>query len=367
MRVLFLITDFYMGGAEIQVLRLCHAMKELGYCVSCVSLIEKSENDLSSQLDQIGIPCITLGMKRGKFSLVSLFIFYKIFRSFRPNIIHSHMVHANFFLRFVSIFFHSALLINTIHGEEEFLGYRPLIYRLSDSLIDKTVCCSNALAKQALHCKAVSRRNLLVIRNGLNTNKFFPDEKKRISLRQDYNYTPECFVWMTVGRLDQVKNQTYMLKEFKKLNTNKNHARLIIVGSGPDEYMLKQLAFDLDLKDKVIFTGKLIDVSDILNVADAFVLSSIHEGLPLSLQEAAATGLPLVSTDVGGCDEIVIQSVNGYLCKSNAEGALCDAMLKLMNLDHRTLVKMKLASRKRVLEYYNMDKIVGEWNSLYLH
>ena len=86
------------------------------------------------------------------------------------------------------------------------------------------------------------------------------------------------------------------------------------------------------LRDKVQLLGLRSDISALLNASDGFVLSSNYEGLPLVLQEAAAVGLPMVSTDVGGCNEVVLEGKNGYLVEKKNSVALAEAMLMVMNL-----------------------------------
>ena len=119
------------------------------------------------------------------------------------------------------------------------------------------------------------------------------------------------------------------------------------------------------LRDKVQLLGLRSDISALLNASDGFVLSSNYEGLPLVLQEAAAVGLPMVSTDVGGCNEVVLEGKNGYLVEKKNSVALAEAMLMVMNLTEDEQLKLGAASKKLVEEEFSMDQVMKKWYQMY--
>ncbi len=173
------------------------------------------------------------------------------------------------------------------------------------------------------------------------------------------------FVWITIGRLNKVKNQEYLISEFNLLQAEYPNTKLIITGDGPMKDTLLNQVSALKLNNKVIFTGNRTDIVNLLSASDAFVLSSINEGLPLSLQEAGSVGLPLVATNVGGCSEVVYDGENGYLCESDKRGALSEAMIRIISIKEDQRRMMGDKSREIVKNNYDISSVATKWHVLY--
>jgi glycosyltransferase involved in cell wall biosynthesis len=114
----------------------------------------------------------------------------------------------------------------------------------------------------------------------------------------------------------------------------------------------------------VVFHGFKSDVAPLLARADVFILSSISEGIPLTLLEAMATGLPGIATDVGGNREVVVPGTTGYLVPPGTPEAIAEAVLAL-RADRATLERMGIASRARVESGFNLRAVVAEYEDLY--
>ena len=359
MKIIYVLTDLAMGGAEVQVIRMSQYMKEQNHQVILVSMMKAEADDMMQELKRIGVKYYSLDMNRGRVSINAFIDFIKIVRTENPDVIHSHMIHANLLLRSASPFIGCRRKINTIHGEEEYLGIRKIIYRLTDFAVDYTVCCGKILYEQAKRHNIVSSTKLKYICNGLNTNSYVYDETSRKRIRNSIQLN-ESFVWITVGRLSEVKNQSYLIEEFREVLIEYPQTKLLIVGDGPLMGRLKQLTKVNNISNNVIFTGKRSDITELLSSADAFVLSSLHEGLPLSLQEAGAVGLPLVSTDVGGCNEVICEGLNGYLCESNKRLELAKKMMMIMEKTKDERIEMGERSREIVIEKFDIYSVMRE-------
>jgi glycosyltransferase involved in cell wall biosynthesis len=107
------------------------------------------------------------------------------------------------------------------------------------------------------------------------------------------------------------------------------------------------------------------DIPDLLNAADAFVLPSLWEGMPLTLLEASATALPIVATDVGGNSEVVLDGKTGYLVPPQEAKALTQAMLRVMLLSANDRIAMGQAGRAHVVQNSELEQVVDRWESLY--
>jgi glycosyltransferase involved in cell wall biosynthesis len=134
-------------------------------------------------------------------------------------------------------------------------------------------------------------------------------------IREKYGLTPDTPLLMYCGRLSKEKNIEFLLKMFQKVSANVPAARLMIVAFGPLETALKKLAADLQVADKVIFTGRVerARVYDYLKAGDLFVCASKTETQGLVISEAKACGKPAVAIDARGVSQMIKNGVDGYL------------------------------------------------------
>jgi glycosyltransferase involved in cell wall biosynthesis len=165
--------------------------------------------------------------------------------------------------------------------------------------------------------------------------------------------------------LEEVKDYPTLLQAFSQVAVEHPEAQLVIVGQGTLEAELKQMAGRLGLGDRVRFLGLRTDVASLMNAADAFVMSSAWEGMPMVVLEAQASGLPVVATHVGGIPEVVVPGKTGYLVPPRDPDALADAMKKLMALPPEERIKMGLEGREQVVARYSLEAILDLWEEIY--
>jgi glycosyltransferase involved in cell wall biosynthesis len=171
------------------------------------------------------------------------------------------------------------------------------------------------------------------------------------------------FLWLAAGRLDPVKDYPTLLMAMFNMP---EPACLMIAGAGPLENELRQLSAQLGLESRVRFVGFEPNVWRLMQAADAFVLSSRWEGLPMALLEAAACGLPAVATDVPGTREAMVDGETGLLATAGDAQALQDAMTRLMRMDPDAQDAMGHRARSLVVERFSLDKVLDRWENLYV-
>jgi glycosyltransferase involved in cell wall biosynthesis len=142
---------------------------------------------------------------------------------------------------------------------------------------------------------------------------------------------------------------------------------LLVVGEGPLKEELKSRAEEIGIASRIIFTGERDDVSRLLSISDVFVLSSVErEGLSIAIIEAMASGLPVVSTLVGGIPEVVEDGMNGFVVAPNDDGALAEALETLIR-DENLRKKMGANGRDTYLRKFTMRKMLLNLETLYDH
>lgn len=361
-RVLLITTGLAYGGAETQLVRLALRLKARGWEVSVVSMTPPKA--YVEELEKAGISVHSLEIRRKLPDPRPILRLARLIRSQKPDIVHSFMVHANLLARLIRPVVSVPVLICSARSTYEGGRFRELLYRLSDSLCDLTTQVSQAGLERYIRVGAVPENKIRYIPNGIDTDRFRPDPEVRKRIRGELE-NESAFVWVAVGRFDIPKDYPNMLRAFSCVNQDHPDTLLIIVGDGPLRQAMEELASNLGLKDRVRFLGIRRDISELMNGADGYVISSSWEGMANVLLEASATGLPIVATDVGGNREVVRDGEIGFLVSPKYPEALAGAMLRLMSLSEEERRRMGEAGRSYIEATYSMDRVVEMWETLY--
>lgn len=360
--VAFLSTGLDLGGAEAQLVGLATRLQARGWDVGVISMIRPAA--LGDELRAAGVPVASLGMRRGVPDPRGLLRLASLLRAWRPRILHTHMVHANLLGRVARLLYRVPVLVSTAHGVEEGGRWREWGYRLTDWLCDVTTHVSRAGADRYVRVGAVPAHKVLVVPNGVDTDRFRPDPAARERLRSQLGVGSR-FVWLAVGRLEPVKDFPSLLQAFAHLRRDGHDPVLWLVGDGPEAPRLRAEARELRVEGAVRFWGVRRDVPALMSAADALALPSRSEGQPLVLLEAAACGLPVVATDVGGVREVVEDGRTGFLVPPGDPEALAGAMARLMALPPPRRAAMGQAARGYVEARYALERVVDRWEALY--
>jgi glycosyltransferase involved in cell wall biosynthesis len=356
------------GGAETQVVDLARGFDRRGWDVHLVSMLAPATP--LPDLTGTRIRVTSLEMQRGVASPGALARFVTLVRRERPDVVHSHMTHANLLVRAARPLVRMPVVVNTLHGHKMYSvrsdrsAIRELAHRLTDFLADRTTAVSQAAAERYARVKAVSAGRLVMIPNGIPTRAYEKDDDARARLR-DMLEARQNFVWLAVGRLEKVKDYATMLRAFAIVQHAEPRQTLAIVGNGSQRGVLETLAADLGVATQVRFLGVREDVTELLQAADGFVLSSTFEGMPLVLLEAGASGLPMVATRVGGNAEVLPPEQRGWLVPPQKPAALARGMLRVLTMTEEERRATGVAARNFVLAHYRMDSVLDRWEDLY--
>ncbi len=282
-------------------------------------------------------------------------------------------------------------IVSTLHGtwrgERSTVQYKHLslnIESINDlsikwfsSMLDKyedhAIKYSNAVVIGARsECKAVSQRGVkniynrvVRIQHGVDTESFDPskkdpDYKKRFGIPKNHK------VVLHVGRLAARKGVAEVLLSFKHILRSMSNVKLLIVGTGPLEKKLKRMAIELNIDKDTIFAGVVpFDELQMLYAsADIFLMHSYWEGFGMTNQEALASGLPCICTNVGGAPDIINNGKNGYLVDVGDAKAMAKYSLKLLK-DEEFRVKMSCSARNSMLSGFKWHDMVDAYLELY--
>ena len=182
------------------------------------------------------------------------------------------------------------------HGEYGKLTVRQAVYRTlsypTRYIADYFFTCSKTAGIDRFGKKVP----LMLIRNGIDTEKFKYDSKLRDEMRSEFG-VKDCIVFGHVGRFTSEKNHIKILNAFRIISNNAENARLLLIGDGPRREEMEKIADSLDIGEKVSFTGVRADINRLMNGMDLLIFPSIHEGLPVTLIEAQCSGLRCLISD----------------------------------------------------------------------
>ena len=274
------------------------------------------------------------------------------------------MVHANLLARLVRLMVPVPILVCSARNVKERNRLRELLYRLTDPLCDLTTQVCQAGLERYVRIGAVPRHKIRYIPNGVDTAHFKPDPEIRVALRRELGLE-NLFIWLAVGRFDPQKDYPNLVRAFARVVVEEPNTVLLIAGDGPLRPSVEELVRELRLEGSVRFLGIRRDMPQLMNAADAYVMSSAWEGMANVLLEASASALPIVATDVGGNGEIVIDGETGFLVPPKNPNKLAQAMLRLMSLPQEERKHMGERARQYVEENFSLERVVDRWECLY--
>lgn len=361
MRAAFVIPGFdRIGGAERQTILLAEGLRRRGWTTAVVAL-SGSSSKTASRFRTAGIDYLNLEMRKGVADPRGWFRFAQWLRSWQPHIVHAHLPHASWLARWSRLSLPGYALVDTLHSSSTGCRTRRLGYRLSGWLAGRVTAVSQAVACSHTAAGLVNPRKTVVLPNGVDTGTWMPDESLRDLVRGNLG-VQDKFLWIAAGRLAPVKDYPTLLRALSLLPAC---AHLLIAGEGALRTELERLVRELQLRDRVQFRGFVSDIRQYLCAADAAVLSSQWEGLPMVLLEAGACGLPCVATDVPGSREAVTVGQNGLLATPANPAALAEKMQQLMDAPFAIRQAMGMQARQRVVQRYSLDTVLDRWERLY--
>lgn len=356
MRIVEMVNTLEIGGTERLVVDLASELKAKGHQVSVVCL--RGGGPLAQQLDRVAIDIDLLKKPEGP-ALRTLFRLISYLRKNRVDVVHSHNPLVHHYAVAAGRIAGVPVIVNTIHGPGNLsvpAGLKEFLYgamcHWSDSIV--AVCPT---AFRTFHSqKIIPTKKLTTINNGIPLNGYL----ESIARERDTD-----IVFGIVGRLAKVKDHRTLLSAFSVLRKSRPDCRLEILGDGPLRSELEIQTKDLDLADYVTFHGHSADVRGFLRHVDIAVLCSVSEGLPLSILEAMASGLPVIGTDVGETRSLIESADAGWSCPPSRHDLLANAMLLAANCSIDDRNAMGWRGRSFVVANYSLQEMTSGYENLF--
>lgn len=354
MRVLFIVNSLRVGGAEKMVCHLARRYHELGLHAEVGCLDDMGT--LGQQLCESGIPVAVYGRKPG-FDVGLPLRMARHIRRQRFDVVHAHQS-TGYVYGVLAKLFVPRPFVFTEHGRHypDLPSWkRQCFNRALQYLVNRTTAVSAEVRDALVNVEKFSRQRIGVIQNGIEVSeceRFV--EADKADLRRQVGLPTDRRILGTVSRLDPIKNQRLLIHAVARLRKECPEALLVFVGEGSERSRLERCSRDLNVEEHVVFLGMRQDVARLLPCFDVFVLTSLNEGVPMSVLEAIAARVPIVSTAVGGIPDLLADE-RGVLVRMEPVDSFAsdDPMPKAWVESYATSLTTLLADPVRV------DRITG--------
>jgi len=356
------------GGAQVFCIQLCNEFANYpGYEVTLVSLYHHNQNHLPLSLLDDKVKFISLGKKRGPdpklFTRVT-----RLLSQLQPNVVHTHL-HAGHYNLYAALKLKDKSIkkIHTFHNLAKMESPLWIMRRVNNYFFKKNIVTPVTISEEAYKTAVHEYGNSIkwLIHNGsvpAKPSEKFEEVKNAINKLKKDDHTK---VLLNIARISKQKNQQLLLDCMRTLqNEGENVIALILGDCSVDDKPL----YDALLKNKpsnVHFIGKVNNVGDYVLNADAFVLSSLFEGLPIALLETMSAGVIPVCTPVGGLVDIITNDI-GFLSKDVGYESFLAALKKFLHADEATLQRMKDNCLRLYKKEYSMESCAAKYNELFV-
>lgn len=321
-------------------------------------VIEQDINqDVKKDLSQYGAKVIRIPNLTKENPIKHILAIRNIFKTEKFDIVHVHGCDLRVFILLYAKLYKVKTRIYHIHSKriESHSKIKKLFMKINIALSNVIFACSQE-AKNCMLKK--SKRNVIIVKNGIDTEKYCFNNQKRLEYRKKLNIDKDTVVIGNVGRIVEVKNQKFLLDVLETYLNKGKKAKLIIVGDGELIGELKYIAKKKGIEENVLFLGKRKDTNELYSIFDVFCLSSLAEGFPIVLLEAQCNGLKcIVSNNVPR--EINITGDVVFLGIESKDVIKWEQQLAIRKINNYNIKRVKNAgydlkdSTKQIIEIYS--------------
>jgi glycosyltransferase involved in cell wall biosynthesis len=387
-RILRIINRLNLGGPTFNVAYLTKFLSPEYETMLVAGMIDESEASSEFILHDMGLKPVYIPEMYREINLVkdvrAYFKLKRIIHEFQPDIVHTHAAKAGALGRMAASSCHVPVILHTFHGHvfhsyfsnlksNVFINIERQLAKRSTRLIAISKNQKRELSEKFRICSA---EKIEIIPLGFDLGKFSRDvEQKRKKFRSHYLIDDDETVIAIVGRIVPVKNHKLFLLALKNVLTRTNkRIRAFIIGDGEDRGAIEEAAraLQIDFSDFILekkkttltFASWVKEIDEVYSGSEIVALTSLNEGTPVSIIEALAANKAVVTTDVGGIRDIVIDKKNGFIVQTNDVEAFSDALLQLVeNIQLRN--SMESFPEANIIERFSYIRLVKDMSDLY--
>jgi glycosyltransferase involved in cell wall biosynthesis len=375
-KILRIIARLNIGGPALHVIILNSELDSGRYVSQLVTGIESpAEGNMYDVAEEKGVhPIVIDALGREIFFKEDFRALIKLIRLInieKPDIVHTHTAKAGTLGRIAAKLTGVPVIIHTFHGHvfHSYFGFFKSKFflwleRLLAKFTNVIITVGEQQRREIIQYKVAEQEKVVSIPLGLDLKPFVNTKTDPNLLRRELSLPRQTLLVGIVARLVPIKNHLCFLESARLILQNFDNVRFLIIGDGELRTYLEQKTRDLGLESRVIFMGFQHDLVKIYASLDIVTLSSFNEGLPVALIEAMAAGKPVISTNVGGVGDLILDGDNGLLVPSNDPAALAEAILYLLRNPERRKM-MGGAGKKKAYPLFDKNRLLGDIDKLY--
>lgn len=370
MKILHLITDLSIGGAQMMLYKLVTKMNRDKFEIQVISLTDVGP--IGERMQDSGILVRALGMKRGVPDPRIVFKLIRWLKKDRPDLVQTWMYHADLIGGLaVRMFGKIPVVWNIRHSnlDQKFnkkttLWTAKACAKLSNFLPSNIICCSHA-SKEVHSSLGYKDKKMIVIPNGFDLQVFLPNKDARKKVRRLLGLSDETILIGLIARFDPQKDHKTFFQAAGILHKDYPAVHFMLCGDDIawDNSCISAWIDEADIRPVTHLLGRREDMPSLQAALDMAVSSSYGEGSPNIIGEAMACCVPCVVTDVGDSARIIGNT--GFVAPPSNPEALADALERIIDLGEERR-KLGMLARKRIEDNYSLEKVVSQYEEIYM-
>ena len=345
MNITFLSVNLAKGGAENQLIRLSIHLKNSGYNVQIISLGQ--DNDFTDLIEQNGLNVNFISLKYG----LGLYNLMRKTAEFRTDVLISFMFPSNIIARFIKVFL-KIKLITSVRASEISCLYR-LIYKLTYHLDDVTTFNSKSALKKLIDYKITTPSKSLIINNAISI-------PNKINIINNKTFTITSIAHFR----ESEKDYKTFFKALEILKLRGYKFKVYVIGRLFNKSWPAKMIDDLSLSSNVSLLGYVNKPQNYLKKTNALVLSTYGESSPNAILEGMSYAIPVIASNVQGCDDLLLDSKGGFLSKPEDPKHLASQIIKLMSMSDYEKDMLGTNGRNYVINNFSERLVFKSWEEI---
>ena len=372
LKVMHVITRFIRGGAQENTQLTVQGLDAMpGYEAMLVTGPGLGpEGDLIPDARNAGIRVIEIDAMRREIhpwrDWQSYRALRRCIREIKPDIVHTHSSKAGIIARKAAKNEHVPKIVHSIHGLPFHDYERPWLNKLYIALernaakyTDLIMCVADAMTDKAVAAGVAPREKFVTVYSGMDVEPYLHGHHDRAAVRESFGIGPDELVIGVIARISPLKGHEFIIRAAPQILAKHPNIRLLFVGEGHIRAEMERLAAEHNVLDRIVFAGlrDYREIPELIASMELVVHTSLREGLARVLPQALLAGVPVVSYDVDGAREVVINDKTGWLVKAEEIDELADAVCEALgDLDHAR--ELAAAGREICKQWYPAEVMV---------
>jgi len=360
--IVFGLPSLLVGGIEKHLIQQLSHYNQEKYRFSVITIFDyPGRKDLYGFVPK-NVDIYKLNFK-GYFDFKNTYLLYKILKKIKPDIVVTSMFSASAIFRILKLFLRYKIIVREHNTYTDKTKIHFFVDRILSLITDRVVAVSESVKKYVSEKSHISLPKITVIQNGIDierVNKFIKNNN-RDELRKKFGFGFSDKIILNVARLKPQKNHKLLIDSFVIANKIDPFLKLVILGDGSEKSTLLKYVADHKYPN-IYLLGYCENVYDYYYISDIFSLTSDREGFPNVCIEALAFGLPVVSTNVPGVDELIVNGDNGFIVERNEKDVSDKILLIASKIPNISEMQKKC---KNTAESFSLEKNIVKYEKLF--